>query len=39
MVDGKRLLKGHIGKAMACEIPKRCDWHGDTDGGGWLGSL
>lgn len=34
MGDGQRLLKGHIAKAMACEIPKRRDWHGDTDGGG-----
>lgn len=34
MVDGQGLHKGHIAKAMACEIPKRHDWHGDTDGGG-----
>lgn len=39
MVDGQGLLKGHIAKAVVCEIPKRDDRHGDTDGGGCPASL
>ena len=33
-MDGQRVLKGHRAKAVACEIPKRRDWHGDTDEAG-----
>lgn len=35
MLDVQGLCKGHRAKAIACEIPKRHDWHGDTDGGRW----
>lgn len=33
MGDEQGLLKGHVAKARSCDIPKRHDWHGDTDGG------
>lgn len=33
MGDGQGLLNRHTAEATACEIPKRRDWHGDTDRG------